>query len=226
MQSTYVMPKLLIIVLAGTFAFETRVPRTMYYLLLLLFACIGPSASAPSASQHRPRVADRHNDDFLNHMNASPRLSYLSDIDPETWSASTLTSGNTEYRPFEPSNSIIDNVKYNMGCFDSHLTLTQDAMNIKVEEIISDVSASGRRGSFSWGDCLPSDENIWIYAHIDLWKWEPPVNAELLRDMFKVLIYNYKCASMVGQDLTKGGWIEAKRRPGNDMYARISLYAE
>jgi hypothetical protein len=165
-------------------------------------------------------------------MNASSRLSYLSDIDSSAWSAaiaSTLTSGTTElptYRPFEPSNSIIDNVKYNMGCFSDHLTLTQDAMNIKVEEIISDVSASGRRGSFSWGDCLPSDENIWIYAHVDLWKWEPPVDAELLRDMFKVLIYNYKCASMVGQDLTKGGWIEAKRRPGNDMYARVTLYAE
>jgi hypothetical protein len=204
----------------------------MYYLLLLLFALADLSISAPSASQHRQRMTDIHADDMLNHMNASSRLSYLSDIDSETWSAgiaSTAASGNTEYRPFEPSRSIIDNVKYNMMCFDSvshHLTLKQDDMNIKVEEIITDIGSEGRRGKFSWGDCLPSDDNIGIYAYVDLWKWEPPVDAELLRDMFKVLIYNYMCASMVGQDLTKGGWIEAKRRPGNDMYARITLYSE
>jgi hypothetical protein len=210
----------------------------MYHLLLLLFTWAHPSASVPSGPQLGPHTADMSSVIF-DHFNTPSPLSYTSEIaggNVTTWSAdrcekaSTMAGGSTELSQSNKDmerRASIDNVKYKYHCFKNRdlLVLTQHDMFLKVEELISDISADGRRGSWHWADHLPGNEDIFMEFYVDLWTWQPPVNAALLRDMLRVLIYSYSCSKEFGTGKTQGGRISASRRLGDDMYARIEVCA-
>jgi hypothetical protein len=209
----------------------------IFHLFFFLLACASLSASAPSTSLDGSLLASGPDHVLFNNSNASSILSYTSEIDPETWRAATAAIASTSDGDPELSvanndikslSSSIDNVKYEVACYNKRnelLLITPDQMYMKVEEIISDVSEYGRSGSTRWGDSLPNDDDIGIYSNIDLWMWEPPVNADLLRDMFQNLVYNWACSTR-GWPKTRGGWIVASRRPGNELLARVEIYSE
>jgi hypothetical protein len=202
----------------------------IYHLVLILLFCAGLSASAPLTSHDESLLAGVLSPVVVDKTNASSML-YSSEIDPEKWRAataaiaSTAATGNNDVKSLSSS---IENVKYEVACYNKRnelLLITPDQMYLKVEEIISDVSAYGHPGSIRWGDSLPNNDDIGIYSNIDLWMWEAPVNAELVREMFQVLVYNWACSTR-GWPKTRGGWIVASRRPGNELLARVEIYSE
>jgi hypothetical protein len=206
--------------------FEPHAAKTMRHLLLCLFVSVGLSVTVPSTYQGGPLLLDIPSEVILNHINASSTLSYKSEIDPEAGGAAIASTAgdNTENSgDFERQSTSVDNVKYTFGCYKDNrlLTLTQDDMFLKVNEIVSDINNGA--GTYHWGDHLPGTDDIGIYSHIVLRMWEPPVDADLLRDMFRVLVYSYACTKAFGEDKTQGGWIRARRRPEDDMLAFVEI---
>jgi hypothetical protein len=202
----------------------------MRHFFLHLFTSAGLSASVPSTSQDGPLLLNIPDDVFFDRTNGSSMLSYTSEIDPEAQNVafgSTMASDNTEFvGDFERESISIDNVKYAFGCWKDGglLTLTQDDMFLKVDEIVSDINNGA--GSYHWGDHLPGTDDIGINARIVLSMWEPPVDADLLRDMFHVLVYSYDCTKTFGEGKTQGGFIRARRRQGDEMLAYIEIYSQ
>jgi hypothetical protein len=90
-------------------------------------------------------------------------------------------------------------------------------MYLTVDFVIPDLSTDAHRGSYMWGIDLPNNLDIGIWLYIGFWGWKPLVDANLIRQMFQVLLYSTRCP---------GGWLTATRTAQQKhVVAQVAVYA-
>jgi len=78
--------------------------------------------------------------------------------------------------------------------------------------------------STDWGEGVPSDDDITVWMHVDIFDPNPAlVHTTLIRNMFQLIVFNSKCN---GRRYTKGGSVLAMRAGQRSMkLANVSIYA-
>lgn len=118
-----------------------------------------------------------------------------------------------------------DNISFKVTCNMGHeAVLSMDNMWLNVGTVIVDLEKGIYQMSTDWGEEVPSDDDITVWMHVDIFDPNPAlVHTTLIRNMFQLIVFNSKCN---GRRYTKGGSVLAMRAGQRSMkLANVSIYA-
>ncbi|CAN9227320.1 unnamed protein product [Alternaria sp. RS040] len=118
-----------------------------------------------------------------------------------------------------------DNVSFKVTCnMGQEAVLSMDNMWLNVGTVILDLEKGIYQMSTDWGEEIPSDDDIIVWMHVDIFDPNPKlVHTTLIRNMFQLIVFNSKCN---GRRYTKGGSVLAMRAGQRSMkLANVSIYA-
>ncbi|KAF7680085.1 hypothetical protein GT037_001736 [Alternaria burnsii] len=118
-----------------------------------------------------------------------------------------------------------DNISFKVTCnMGQEAVLSMDNMWLNVGTVMLDLEKGIYQMSTDWGEEIPSDDDIIVWMHVDIFDPNPKlVHTTLIRNMFQLIVFNSKCN---GRRYTKGGSVLAMRAGQRSMkLANVSIYA-